>query len=148
MVKKFLLRNVAMLLCLAMLITSTAKTTYGFIIVKSDPLVNNFVPTILPEEEGTATFFIKKTVDNKNGGSVGPKDFVFKVTDVTNPELVEIVAENLVTDENGNVTMITVDHQVFFTGSTLADLSNTAYLRISCEEINDDSIITVNEPIV
>lgn len=102
MVKKFLLRNVAMLLCLAMLITSTAKTTYGFIIVKSDPLVNNFVPTLLPEEEGTATFFIKKTVDNKNGGSVGPKDFVFKVTDVTNPELVEIVAENLVTDENGN----------------------------------------------
>lgn len=51
-------------------------------------------------------------------------------------------------DEDGNITMITVDHNVFYTGANLADISNAAYLRISCEEINNNSIITVNEPIV
>ena len=102
MVKKFLLRNVAMLLCLAMLITSTAKTTYGFIIVQSDPLVNTFVPTILPDEEVSVTFGIKKEVQNQNGGNIGPKDFVFGVSDITDSERTEIIAGNLVTDENGN----------------------------------------------
>ncbi len=102
MVKKFLLRNVAMLLCLAMLITSTAKTTYGFIIVQSDPLVNTFVPTILPDEEVSVTFGIKKEVQNQNGGNIGPKDFVFGVSDITDSERTEIIAGNLFTDENGN----------------------------------------------
>lgn len=54
----------------------------------------------------------------------------------------------IATDENGNITMLTIDHDVFYTGSSHADLSKAAYLRISCEEINADSIITVNEPIV
>lgn len=51
------------------------------------------------------------------------------------------------TDASGNITKLTVQNDVFYTGSSLADLSNTAYLRISCEHIDDNSIITVNEPI-
>lgn len=51
------------------------------------------------------------------------------------------------TDASGNITKLTVQQYVFYTGSSLADLSNTAYLRISCEHIDDNSIITVNEPI-
>lgn len=51
-------------------------------------------------------------------------------------------------DGNGNLTMLTIDHNVFYTGTSLGDLSNAAYLRISCEEIDGSSIITVNEPIV
>lgn len=51
-------------------------------------------------------------------------------------------------DANGNVTMFKIHNAVFYTGSSLADLSNAAYLRISCEKIDNNSIITVNEPIV
>lgn len=50
-------------------------------------------------------------------------------------------------DENGNITKLTVQNNVFYTGSDLADLANAAYFRISCEHIDDNSIITVNEPI-
>lgn len=52
------------------------------------------------------------------------------------------------TDASGNITKLTVQHNVFYTGTSLADLNNTAYIRISCEHIDDNSIITVNEPIV
>lgn len=51
-------------------------------------------------------------------------------------------------DDSGNITKLTVQNNVFYTGATLADLANTAYLRISCEKIDENSIITVNEPIV
>lgn len=51
------------------------------------------------------------------------------------------------TDGDGNITKLMIHGDVFLTGSTLADMSNAAYLRISCENIDDNSIITVNEPI-
>jgi hypothetical protein len=51
------------------------------------------------------------------------------------------------TDENGNITMLTIDDKVFRTGNDKADMNNAAYLRISCEHIDDNSIITVNQPI-
>ena len=55
-------------------------------------------------------------------------------------------------DSNRNVTMFAIlgessYYNVFYTGSSLADMNNVAYLRISCEEINNNSIITVNQPI-
>ena len=53
----------------------------------------------------------------------------------------------IATDADGNVTMFKIDDSVFYTGSNPPDMSNAAYLRISCEEITNDSIITVNEPI-
>ena len=51
-------------------------------------------------------------------------------------------------DESGNVTKLTIASDIFYTGSNLADMSNVAYLRISCEKIDANSIITVNQPIV
>lgn len=63
-------------------------------------------------------------------------------------KMAEFVSKGtLVLDDIGNVTMLTIDHDLFYTGASLADMSNVAYLRISCEKIDNDSIITVNEPI-
>ena len=56
----------------------------------------------------------------------------------------------LALDSNKNVTMLSISgsNGTFYTGINLADMSNVAYLRISCEHIDGNSIITVNEPIV
>lgn len=102
MFKKFVLRNVAMLLCVAMLFTSTAKTTYGFIIVKSQPLVNSFLKTDLPDEDGSVIIEIKKEIIGQNYSREG---FEFTVTDVT-----DTGAENVIgtvsTDEGGNARFV------------------------------------------
>ena len=56
------------------------------------------------------------------------------------------------TDENENITMIVVSEETRMCrtdkGNEFGDITKVAYFRISCEEINDNSIITVNEPIV
>ena len=117
MVKKFLLRNVAMLLCLAMLITSTAKTTYGFIIVQSDPLVNTFVPTILPDEEGSVAVDIEKEVVGDYSGS---KEFSFEIKDTTEGEKHLSQGVMIKTGENGEVASYVLEYGAEHVGKTFS----------------------------
>lgn len=103
MAKKFILRNVAMLLCLAMLITSTAQTTYGFISVASEPLVNTFIPDeyVPPVDPGTDSvkITVKKTVQNTGSGNMGPAGFSFALLEDGAPGTEALTA---VSDANGN----------------------------------------------
>ena len=107
MVKKFLLRNIAMFLSLVMLISSTAQTTYGFISVASEPLVNTFVPgESLPpvEPEGktdSVEICVKKTVVNTGKGEISPAGFSFNL--VENKTGKTLTATS---DENGDAKFV------------------------------------------
>ena len=57
------IRRIAMLLSLVMLITSTIGTTYCYIVTKTDPITNVFIPGI----EGVSGLTISKTVEHPLG---------------------------------------------------------------------------------
>jgi hypothetical protein len=54
----------------------------------------------------------------------------------------------LETDAAGNWTKFVIDSVTLSTGNASGNMSDVAYMRISCEEITSESIITVNQPIV
>ena len=56
-------RRIAMLLSLVMLITSTIGTTYCYIVTKTDPITNVFVPDTV----GVSGLAISKTVEHPLG---------------------------------------------------------------------------------
>ena len=68
------MRRVALLVSLIMLFTSTIQTTYGFIVVATDPVVNTFRPDQV--QQGGLT--IAKRVEHISGeGYLVPADAVF-----------------------------------------------------------------------
>ena len=67
-----------MLISLAMLITSTISTTYGYIVTSTDPIVN----TLMPQEMQEKGFYITKKIEHPFGASYKIPDnikFDFKV---------------------------------------------------------------------
>lgn len=76
--KKAFMRRIALLVSLLVLMTSTIQTTYGFIVVMTDPVINTF----MPEEVMSGDLVITKEVEHKMGpGYMVPSDdeFTFKV---------------------------------------------------------------------
>lgn len=68
------MRRIALLVSLMMLFTSTVQTTYGFIVVATDPVINTFEP----EAAISGDLIITKTVEHIDGaGHLVPGDGVF-----------------------------------------------------------------------
>ena len=63
--KKAFMRRIALLVSLLVLMTSTIQTTYGFIVVMTDPVINTFKP----EEILSGDLTITKHVEHKLGDS-------------------------------------------------------------------------------
>ena len=57
-----------------------------------------------------------------------------------------VEADKYIIDANGNLTQFTVNDNFFYIVKQ-GSLADTAYIRLSCQDINADSIITVNQPI-
>lgn len=104
LLKKKIVRRLALLVSLIMLLTSTIGTTYGFVITKTDSLINTFVPL----ESIINDLLIGKDVEHPFGADyVIPENisFDFKVdfgAFYANTKLITSNGE-LTTDENGSV---------------------------------------------
>ena len=78
MLKNKMLRRILLIISFILLITSTVNTTFGFVVAKTDTLVNYFVPV----EKLVNSLIISKTVEHPLGeGYVIPENisFDFKV---------------------------------------------------------------------
>ena len=93
MFKKWLLRNVALMLSLVMFITSSAQTTYGFITAVTEPLINIFVPTEI-SDESFLSITGEKTLSGRDWKEGDSFDFVLEQK-VSEEEWVEISRKTL-----------------------------------------------------
>lgn len=132
MLKKKILRRILLIISFILLITSTVNTTFGFVVAKTDTLVNYFVPV----EKLVNSLIISKTVEHPLGeGYVIPENisFDFKV------DLGEYYAETtlktsigeLKTDKNGSVVLsvkpnrqVTVEGLETETKVTVTEINN------------------------
>ena len=105
MVKK-ILREIALLVSVIVLITSTINTTLSFIVTKTDTIVNNFKPF----ESIVNGFIISKTVEHPLGEDyVIPDnisfDFNVELGKMYADTTIKTTAGNIKADEKGNITL-------------------------------------------
>ncbi len=108
MIKNKLIRHFALVVSVIMLFTSAVNTTYGFIVTKTNSLINTFVPF----SSAKNSLFIHKTVEHPLGQDYIIPDnisFDFKV------ELGALYANTTIKTSDGEVT---------------ADNSGTAYVAV------------------
>lgn len=108
MIKNKLIRHFALFVSVIMLFTSAVNTTYGFIVTKTNSLINTFVPF----SSAKNSLFIHKTVEHPLGQDYIIPDnisFDFKV------ELGALYANTTIKTSDGEVT---------------ADNSGTAYVAV------------------
>ncbi len=76
-----------MLVSLIMLMTSAVQTTFGYIVTKTDSLVNTFVPCVVSDTyDFVETVTVNKTVENTGKAAVGLNGFEFVLENVTTGE--------------------------------------------------------------
>lgn len=106
MIKNKIFRRLAFLISLVMLLTSTANTTFGLIVTKTDSLINTFTPF----ERAVSNLVIYKTVEHPFGeGYVIPENisFDFKVDfgSLYGNAMIKTSKGTLVADQSGTVTV-------------------------------------------
>ena len=97
MLKNKIFRRLALLVSLIMLLTSTVNTTYGFIVTKTDSLINTFVPF----DSVISNLLISKNVEHPFGDEYVIPDniaFDFKV------DFGSIYANTTIKTTNGDIT--------------------------------------------
>ena len=114
MLKNNTIRRLSLLISLIMLLTSTVNTTFGFIVTKTDSLVNTFVPF----ESIISNLLINKKVEHPFGEEyVIPDDiaFDFKVDfgSLYANTTIKTTAGDVVADENGSI-QISVKPEMHF----------------------------------
>ena len=104
MIKNKITRRLALLVSLIMLLTSTVNTTFGFIVTKTDSLINTFVPF----DSTINNLLISKNVEHPFGDEYVIPDniaFDFKV-DFGTPyakATIKTTNGNIVADEDGSI---------------------------------------------
>ncbi len=96
MLKNKIFRRLAFLISLIVLLTSTINTTFGFIVTKTDSLVNVFIPTVSEHDGIKVNIIVNKTVKNTGVSSISPAGFEFVLENTENGE-----KQALKSDENG-----------------------------------------------
>ena len=114
MIKNKIFRRFALLVSLIMLLTSTVNTTFGFIVTKTDSLVNTFVPF----ESVISNLLISKSVEHPFGDEyVIPGDiaFDFKVDfgSLYANTAITTTAGDMVADENGSILISVKPRKTF-----------------------------------
>ena len=97
MLKNKIFRRLALLVSLIVLLVSTANTTFGFIVTKTERLVNTFVPTVSDIDGGEVNIVVNKTVKNTGVSSISPAGFEFVLENTVSGE-----NQTVKSDENGN----------------------------------------------
>lgn len=106
MIKNRIFRRIALIVSLVMLLTSTVNTAYGFIVTKSDSIINIFRPT----EGMAANLLIGKTVEHPLGEAyVIPAnisfDFRVDLGSYYANATIETSGGTVEADENGSITV-------------------------------------------
>ena len=104
MLKNKIFRRLALLVSLIMLFTSTVNTTFGFIVTKTDSLINTFVPF----DSIISNLLISKNVEHPFGNEyIIPDDiaFDFKVDfgSLYAKTTIKTTIGDIVADENGSI---------------------------------------------
>ena len=97
MLKNKIFRRLAFIISLIVLLTSTINTTFGFIVTKTDSLVNVFIPAVSEQDGIKVNIIVNKTVKNTGVSSIGPAGFEFVLENTENGE-----KQALKSDENGD----------------------------------------------
>ncbi|MBE6781273.1 MAG: hypothetical protein E7540_00900 [Ruminococcaceae bacterium] len=106
MIKNKLLRRIALALSLIILLTSAVNTTLGFIVTKTDSLINTFIPF----ESIINNLIINKTVEHSLGdGYVIPEnisfDFKVELGSLYANTTIKTTKEDMVADPNGSLVV-------------------------------------------
>ena len=114
MIKNKLLRRLALLISLIVLLTSTVNTTFGFIITKTDSLINTFIPF----ESIINNLVINKNVEHPFGDEYLIPDninFDFKVDlgSLYAKTTIKTTNGNIVTDKNGSFNVLVTPGKPF-----------------------------------
>ncbi len=104
MIKNKIVRKIALLISLITLLTSTVNTTFGFIVTKTDSLINTFVPL----DHIVSTLSISKSIEHPFGDNYIIPDnvaFDFKVHFGSHyaKAIIKTTAGNITADEDGSI---------------------------------------------
>lgn len=124
LLKNKIARRVALVISFIMLLTSTVNTTYGYIVTKTDSVVNTFtppesddsgfVPPVPDTEDIVVNIAVEKAVKNTGTASISPEGFEFMLENTASGEKI-----TLKTDANGK-TLFTLPFTVEDAGKTFA----------------------------
>lgn len=100
MIKNKIVRRVALVISFLMLLTSTVNTTYGYIVTKTDSVVNTFtppesddsgfVPPVPDTEDIVVNIAVEKTVKNTSTASISPEGFEFVLENTASGEKITL----------------------------------------------------------
>ena len=116
MLKNKIFRRLALLVSLIVLLTSTVNTTFGFIVTKTDSLINTFVPF----DNIISDFLISKNVEHPFGNEYVIPDniaFDFKVDfgSLYANTTIKTTTGDIVADKNGSIQISVKPEEAFGT---------------------------------
>ena len=86
MLKNKIVRRVALVISFLMLLTSTVNTTYGYIVTKTDSVINTFIPAAPGHEDIVVNIEVDKIVKNTGTASISPEGFEFVLENTASGE--------------------------------------------------------------
>lgn len=122
MLKNKIIRRLALLVSLIILLVSTVNTTFGFIVTKTESIVNTFVPAVSEIDSLEVNIIVNKSIKNTGVSSISPAEF-------------EFVLENTVSGENQTVKSDENGKAVFKLLFTITDVGKTYTYKLF--ETND-----------
>jgi len=90
LLKNKIVRRVALIVSFLMLLTSTVNTTYGYILTKTDSVINTFIPAVPGHEDIVVNIEVNKIVKNTGTASISPEGFEFVLENTTSGEKITL----------------------------------------------------------
>ena len=90
MLKNKIVRRVALIVSFLMLLTSTVNTTYGYIVTKTDSVINTFIPAVPGSEDVVVNIAVDNTVKNTGTVSISPEGFEFVLENTASGEKIAL----------------------------------------------------------
>ena len=90
MLKNKIARRVALVISFLMLLTSTVNITYGYIVTKTDSVINTFIPAVPGHEDIAVSIEVNKIVKNTGTASISPEGFEFVLENTVSGEKITL----------------------------------------------------------
>jgi len=90
LLKNKIVRRVALVISFLMLMTSTVNTTYGYIVTKTDSVINTFIPAVPGHEDIAVSIEVNKIVKNTGTASISPEGFEFVLENTASGEKITL----------------------------------------------------------
>lgn len=91
MLKNRVVRRVALVISFLMLLTSTVNITYGYIVTKTDSVINTFIPAVPGHEDIAVSIEVNKIVKNTGTASISPEGFEFVLENTASNERITVI---------------------------------------------------------